>query len=123
MSTVTGTLDDVEAQHPPPPPIEQAPITDPNDIPEPMAEAAAADYYSTHGFTAEALDRLPDGTEQFAGSFVRTRPVSIRFPEPMLDELKSLAARKGVAYQALIKIWLDERLQRERRHAAPPVRP
>lgn len=120
MSTVTGRRDHAGTEHPP---VEQTPIPDPHDIPEPMDEAAAADYYATHGFTAEALDRLPDATEQFAGSSVRMRPVSIRFPEPMLDELKSLAARKGVAYQALIKIWLDERLQRERRHAAPPARP
>jgi len=93
------------------------PIHSPAEIPERMDEAAAAEFYGTHGFTAEALDQLPDATEEFSAGFVRTRPISIRFPEPMLAELKRLAAQKGVAYQALIKIWLDERLQQERQTA------
>ena len=84
-----------------------------------MTEAAAAAYYGTHGFTAQALDQLPDASEAFGGTFNRRHPISIRFPEPMLAELKAIAARKGVAYQALIKIWLDERLQAERHVDAP----
>jgi hypothetical protein len=94
------------------------PIRSRREIPEPLDEAAAAEFYGTHEFTAGAIDELPDARGEFAGGFVRSRPVSIRFPEPMLAELKHLAAQKGVAYQALIKVWLDERLQQERR-AAP----
>src|ERR1041385_1536144 len=90
-------------------------IHTPDDIPEPMDEATAAAFYGTHGFTAEALDQMPVAAEEFRGGFVRTRPVSIRFPEPMLAALKRAAARRGVAYQALIKVWLDERLEKERR--------
>jgi hypothetical protein len=58
---------------------------------------------------------MPEVTADFPGPFVRTRPISIRFPEPMLAELKAHAARRGVAYQALIKVWLEDRLQQERR--------
>jgi predicted DNA binding CopG/RHH family protein len=94
------------------------PIRSPEDIPEPMDQATAAHFYDTHEFTAEALDALPDASAEFTGAFVRTRPISIRFPEPMLAELKRVAAQKGVAYQALIKVWLDERLQQERAAAS-----
>jgi len=71
--------------------------------------------YSTHEFAPSVLDQLPEASAEFAGGFVRTRPISIRVPEPMLAQIKRLAAQKGVACQALIKLWLDERLQQERR--------
>ena len=123
MSTELSTLTKSEAStrsngHAPAP---LSPIHSPEDIPEPMDGATAADFYGSHEFTAEALDALPDASAEFKGTFVRTRPISIRLPEPMLDELKRVATRKGVAYQALMKVWLDERLQQERRTASTSI--
>ncbi len=40
--------------------------------------------------------------------------ISLRVPTPMLEALKALAQREGVGYQVLIKLWLDERLRKER---------
>jgi len=85
------------------------------DIPESMSDGAAAAFYDAHEITTEALAEMPDVSHEFEGRVVRTRPISIRFPERMLAELKSLAADRGVAYQALIKVWLDERLRKERK--------
>lgn len=45
--------------------------------------------------------------------------ISIRLPAAMLDVLKAFAEREGVAYQALMKRWLDERIKEERRKLAP----
>lgn len=44
-----------------------------------------------------------------------TRSISLRVPEWLLAELKALANKRDVAYQALIKIFLSERVQQERR--------
>lgn len=39
-----------------------------------------------------------------------TKTISIRLPETMLEELKSLANKNDVPYQSLIKIYLAERI-------------
>lgn len=44
----------------------------------------------------------------------KTRSVSIRLPETLLANLKRLAQAKDVAYQALIKVWLSERINQEK---------
>lgn len=50
-------------------------------------------------------------------SFSKLRPssktISIRLPESMLAKLKRLAKKKDVPYQSLIKIYLDERIEKE----------
>ncbi len=42
-----------------------------------------------------------------------TKTISIRLPESMLEEIKSLANKRDVPYQSLIKIILKERIDRE----------
>ena len=42
-----------------------------------------------------------------------TKTISLRLPEFMLDELKSLAHKQDVPYQSLIKIFLKERIEKE----------
>lgn len=44
-----------------------------------------------------------------------TTSISIRLPTGMLEELKSLANARDVPYQSLMKVFLAERLVRERR--------
>jgi predicted DNA binding CopG/RHH family protein len=41
------------------------------------------------------------------------RTISLRLPEPMLEELKLLANKRDVPYQSLIKIFLAERIKKE----------
>ncbi|MFI5307503.1 MAG: BrnA antitoxin family protein [Polyangiales bacterium] len=43
-----------------------------------------------------------------------TTAISIRLPISMLEELKSLANEQDVPYQSLMKLYLAERIRRER---------
>ena len=43
-----------------------------------------------------------------------TATISLRLPEALLDELKLLANQRDVPYQSLLKVFLAERLERER---------
>lgn len=44
-----------------------------------------------------------------------TATISLRLPEALLDDLKLLANQRDVPYQSLLKVFLAERLERERR--------
>ena len=44
-----------------------------------------------------------------------TTSISIRLPTSMLDELKSLANKRDVPYQSLMKLYLADRINRERK--------
>ena len=44
-----------------------------------------------------------------------TATISLRLPESMLEELKVLANKRDVPYQSLMKVFLAERIERERR--------
>lgn len=46
--------------------------------------------------------------------------VSIRLKEDVIDGLKNVARRKGIPYQVLIQMWLQERLLLETRHNEQP---
>jgi predicted DNA binding CopG/RHH family protein len=46
-----------------------------------------------------------------------TKTISLRLPEYILDEIKMLARKKDVPYQSLIKIFLNDRLNKELRHS------
>ena len=43
-----------------------------------------------------------------------TRTISVRLPEAMIEDLKALASEQDVPYQSLLKIFLAERIARER---------
>jgi len=46
-----------------------------------------------------------------------TRTISLRLPEPMLEELKVLANKRDVPYQSLLKLFLSDRIDKELHHA------
>jgi len=52
------------------------------------------------------------------GSFPALKPstktISLRLPQALLEELKALANERDVPYQSLLKIFLAERIARER---------
>ena len=50
-----------------------------------------------------------------------TSTISLRLPDFMLEELKLLAHQRDVPYQSLLKVFLAERLQAERRRREPVV--
>lgn len=42
-----------------------------------------------------------------------TRTISVRLPESMLDALRSLANKRDIPYQSLLKVFLAERIEAE----------
>jgi predicted DNA binding CopG/RHH family protein len=59
-----------------------------------------------------------DWSEAVQPAFPDLKPsmtaISIRLPISMLEELKSLANQQDVPYQSLMKLYLAERIKRER---------
>jgi predicted DNA binding CopG/RHH family protein len=41
-----------------------------------------------------------------------TKTISLRLPQHLLDAIKTAANARDVPYQSLIKVWLQERVQR-----------
>jgi predicted DNA binding CopG/RHH family protein len=52
-----------------------------------------------------------------------TTTISLRVPASMLEELKTLANEKDVPYQSLMKVFLAERIARERGSRRPTRAP
>jgi predicted DNA binding CopG/RHH family protein len=72
------------------------------------AKADATEYFDWDRAVEPPLPNLKPSTES----------ISLRLPVSMLDELKALANKRDVPYQSLLKIFLAERLQRERSRKA-----
>ena len=64
----------------------------------------ASDYFDWSRSAQPALPNLKPSTTS----------ISLRLPVTMLEELKALANEKDVPYQSLLKVYLGERLVRER---------
>ncbi len=103
------------------------------DIPQFHSEDEEAAYWSQHdstaimAATAGVSDAPPADLRAGSGrqgSRAKKRPgrepmklISLYLPEDLIDAVKSLAARDEVAYQALIRSWIGERLHQEAQQA------
>jgi predicted DNA binding CopG/RHH family protein len=68
------------------------------------AKEDTADYFDWNKAVQPALPDLKP----------TTTAISIRLPVAMLEDLKSLANKRDVPYQSLMKLYLSERIGRER---------
>jgi predicted DNA binding CopG/RHH family protein len=88
----------------------------PPKLPRFRSDEEAAEYFDTHD-TSAFLDALPE-----AGPIIDARPplkpISLRLPPETIEEAKRVARRKGIAYQTLLRLWIHERIDRERRRAS-----
>ncbi len=48
-----------------------------------------------------------------------TKTISLRLPEFVLDQIKTIANKRDVPYQSLIKIFLKERIDQETKNIKP----
>jgi len=85
------------------------------EIPKFKSEAAERAFWHTHDSTEyvdweNALDEV-----SFPNLKPTTRAVSIRLPEWLIAELKSLANLRDIPYQSLMKVWLIERVKKDKR--------
>lgn len=70
-------------------------------------------YWADHD-SADQVDWSKARRVSFSKLRPSTKTISLRLPESMLDELRRLANKHDVPYQSLIKIYLSERIERER---------
>lgn len=86
-------------------------------IPTFNSEDAERVFWSAHDST-EHLDWSQAGKISTPNLRPTLRTISLRLPESMIAELKSLANQRDVPYQSLLKVFLAERIKQERTGAA-----
>lgn len=81
-------------------------------IPVFKSEDAERRFWDTHDST-EYIDWSRARRTIFPNLKTSTRTISVRLPSSMIDALKSLANRKDVPYQSLMKLFLADRITAE----------
>jgi predicted DNA binding CopG/RHH family protein len=84
-------------------------------IPKFDSEDEERDFWAEHDST-EHIDWSQAKLASFSRLKPSTRTISLRLPEPLLENLKMLANKRDVPYQSLLKIFLAERIEEEFRH-------
>ena len=80
-------------------------------MPKFQTQAEEAKYWEEHSLT-EHLDQFqPAGRTRFVRPIKRL--VSMRYDVTLLQQIRSIAVRKGVPYQTLMHLWLTERTNEE----------
>lgn len=85
-------------------------------IPSFKNEGEEQEFWAEHS----PLDYIDHSNRVRLSSIVDLTPkyISIRLPNKMIAELKTIARTVDVGYQALIKMWLSERIKMEKRALA-----
>lgn len=87
-------------------------------IPTFESEAEEREFWTKHD-SADYLDWSDASPVVLASLRPSTSTISLRLPDFMLEELKLLAHQRDVPYQSLLKVFLAERLQAERKRRDP----
>ena len=87
-------------------------------IPQFASEDAERRFWAQHD-TTEYFDWSLAVAASFPNLKPSTTAISLRLPVTMLEELKALANAKDVPYQSLLKVFLADRLARERGRRVP----
>lgn len=88
-----------------------------NRVPEFRTEDEARQFWGAHDST-EFIDWRTAKRYKFPNLKPTLRTISVRLPVSMIEDLKILANKRDVPYQSLLKVFLAERLQEERRRAS-----
>lgn len=76
------------------------------------SEQAEAEFWSTHDST-EYVDYSKAKRALFPNLKPSTETISLRLPKSLLHHVKTLANKRDVPYQTLLKVFLAERVQEE----------
>ncbi len=90
----------------------------PKPIPRFPSEDAERRFWAEHD-TTEYFGWSQAVEASFPNLKPSTTAISLRLPVTMLEELKALAHAKDVPYQSLLKVFLADRLARERGRRTP----
>jgi predicted DNA binding CopG/RHH family protein len=82
-------------------------------IPQFKSEDEERDFWATHDSTEYIDWSRAEKNPTFSNLKPSTRTVSIRLPESLIASLKTLANKRDVPYQSLMKIFLSERVKEE----------
>jgi len=92
------------------------PNTKMKPVPEFQSEDEECEFWANHDST-EFIDWRSAGRRAFPNLKPTLRTISLRLPVSMIEDLKVLANKRDVPYQSLLKVFLAERLEKERRRA------
>ncbi len=81
-------------------------------IPKFKNEKEEQDFWSEHD-SSEYLDWKSAERVLFPNLKPSTKSISLRLPESLLDALRQMANERDVPYQSLIKMILQERIERD----------
>ena len=81
-------------------------------LPSFVDEREEAEFWATHDST-EYLDDTEPVEVTFVDARVPKKLISVRFDSETLESLKIVARKKGMGYQTLIRLWVNERLAQE----------
>lgn len=90
-------------------------------VPVFRSDEDASEFWMTHD-TTEYLDWSKARRVAFPKLRPSTATISLRLPQALLDELRILANQRDVPYQSLLKVYLAERIAKERRPRHAPRR-
>jgi predicted DNA binding CopG/RHH family protein len=82
-------------------------------LPQFRSEAEEREFWETHD-SALYVDWSEAKLAIFPDLKPSTETISLRLPASLLAELKALANKRDVPYQSLLKVYLAERVARER---------
>jgi predicted DNA binding CopG/RHH family protein len=85
-------------------------------IPKFKSEAAERRFWQTHDST-DYVDWSEAEVVIMPKLKPSTKTISLRLPESMVEELRTLANKRDVPYQSLLKVFLAERIDSELHHA------
>jgi predicted DNA binding CopG/RHH family protein len=83
-------------------------------IPKFRSEEEERNFWAEHDST-DFIDWQTAQRRRFPNLKPSLRTISLRLPVSMIEDLKVLANKRDVPYQSLLKVFLAERLERERR--------
>jgi predicted DNA binding CopG/RHH family protein len=76
------------------------------------SEAQEASFWASHDST-EYIDYSKSRRMIFPKLKPSTETISLRLPKSLLDQIKTLANKRDVPYQTLLKLFVLERVQAE----------
>ena len=80
-------------------------------IPKFPSEGAERTFWEKND-SSKYLDWSKAQVAAFPNLKPSTKTISLRLPQHLLDAIKTAANARDVPYQSLIKVWLQEKVQR-----------
>ena len=81
-------------------------------LPKFKNEKEEREFWADHDAT-DYLDFTVAQEALFPNLKTTTRTISVRLPETLIDKLKTLANKRDVPYQSLLKVLLAEKVEEE----------